>query len=685
MKFSYLILIPCFFTFSCSNAQIETIPAENKGTLQCDQPAKIEGITADQVYDLAGYKDVNGGDPFFLFDESANLDPLNGVLGKPNTDPHPKSGGATYFRPGVGSQIVLDLETEYDINTIFLYDNSSAGDSVTIYSGTPMNWVKHASFLTNSSSFNSGNWKQIDIQINTRLVMIQFSGPARITEMILYGCRTGAEPQKQKISYQPSYNKSLKEFLGVNCYQGTPMQWMTPFTYSRLYMNNYKIDVGAEGDYPDNIKYNIVPNGWWNNGINDYVLYDDSVKMAKQKIWYSFLGVPKWMMDQGGHDHDFPTTKKNMPAHDPMSYGRHSNMLWNMAAAYGSKKVDTNLIQAINDNRFSGRNTMNVFENGNELDAYWEGKRYWSPLEYFAMSSADYDGHEGALGARHGIKNADPNSELMMAGLVGLDYNRVRVLNFLSKFGRKDQQFLWKGGIQYHYYSHDGKGELAGEKFFSAKAGITPEEDKLRQKLTEIRAKTYQLQPDVDCIMGEYGFDKNQQSKVSAPIIDKQSAEISQGVNLLRAINAIFFAGFDQYIIYWIKDNEPLTTPNTYLTSGLLKIESDHTHNPYPSWFFIQRMVEHLGEYLPEAIIAEEGDVWVYKYQHKTKPQSKAYFLYQPVRDSKANINYQLSTKASTAIAIDLVKDEYSSVAAKNGKMQLSVTANPTILMVEER
>ncbi|WP_126971780.1 hypothetical protein [Gynurincola endophyticus] len=686
MKFIRLILIPVFFMYSCGNAQIETIAVKNAGNIQCAEPKKIEEIYPEWVYDLSGYKGVNGGDPYFLFDESKELDPLNGINGSPNTNPHPKSGGMMYFKPGIGSRIVVDLGTDYDISSVFLYDKSSSGDSISIYSGSPLEWTLHASFLSNKSSFGGG-WKRLDIQSNTRFVMIQFAGPANITEMVLYGCRTGAAATAPAKKYEGARlpQKSLKEFLGVNCYQGTPMQYMTPFTYSRLYMNNDKIDIGKQEDYPDNIRYNIVPNGWWNNGTGDYVLYDDSVKMVKQKIWYSFLGVPKWLMERGGHNHDFPLTQPGMPTHDPKSYGRHANMLWNMAAAYGATKVDTNLIQAVNSNRFSGRNTMTVFENGNESDAYWEGMRYWTPLEYFAMSSADYDGHEGALGARHGIKNADQKSELMMAGLVGIDFNRVRVLDFLSRYGRKDQQFLWNGGIQFHYYSNNGKGELAGDKFSSAKAGITPEEDSLRTKLSRVREQTYLLQPEVECILGEYGFDKNQQSKVSAPIIDQQSPEVSQGVVLLRAINAIFFSGFDQYIIYWIKDTEPLSTPNTYLTSGLLKQDPGQVYSTYPSWHHIDRMVQHLGEYIPESVVSEQGDVWVYKYKHKSQPQQKAYFVYQPVRDSKKNISYNLKSSAKTGHQIDLVSDQVSSVAASGGQFKLPVSANPTIFMVEER
>ena len=75
---------------------------------------------------------------------------------------------------------------------------------------------------------------------------------------------------------------------------------------------------------------------------------------------------------------------------------------------------------------------MDRFENGNEEDAYWT-KYYWTPADYFAVSSADYDGHEGKLGEQHGLHQADSNSRLMTSGMIQLDTNRVKTLYFLCR------------------------------------------------------------------------------------------------------------------------------------------------------------------------------------------------------------------------------------------------------------
>jgi|GEM_PF-3188091 len=50
---------------------------------------KITGITADDVYDLAGSAASGHSNPMKLFDE--NADPANGIMGEPKTQPAPDS------------------------------------------------------------------------------------------------------------------------------------------------------------------------------------------------------------------------------------------------------------------------------------------------------------------------------------------------------------------------------------------------------------------------------------------------------------------------------------------------------------------------------------------------------------------------------------------------------------------
>jgi hypothetical protein len=317
--------------------------------------------------------------------------------------------------------------------------------------------------------------------------------------------------------------------------------------------------------------------------------------------------------------------------------------MWTLAAVFGKTSVDTGLLSLADMIKVSGKSTMTLFENGNEEDAWWVGNKFCTPMEYYAQSSADYDGHAGKLGNKHGVFVADSNSKLIMSGTVGLDTNRVRVLDFLCRTLRPDKKFLWDGGIQYHHYSNTVSESMTPTRFQGRVHGITPEEDSLRQRLAKVRAFTYKLQPGVECILGEYGFDKNQQSPQSAPIIPGYSAAQSQGIMLLRSINAVAFSGFDKLVLYWMKDMEPETNPYIYLTSGLVHQSLDGKVTPYPSWFYVTAFMHHLGDYVPFNIIKEDKDVYAYVYKHATQPDSLAMVVYAPSRSGKKYKGYTIN------------------------------------------
>jgi hypothetical protein len=278
----------------------------------------------------------------------------------------------------------------------------------------------------------------------------------------------------------------------------------------------------------------------------------------------------------------------------------------------------------------------------------------------------------------------------MLAGFTSFDVDRLRVLNFLCKTMRNDKQFLWKGGIQYHYYSSNGKGDHPTDVFTSATAGITPEEDSLRQKMVKARNETYRIQPGVECILGEYGYDKSPTSKVSAPLVPGYTRAESQGLMLLRAINLIAFSGFDRYIIYWIKDDvDEDFKDGLFVTSGLLRQKGNFEFIPYPAWYYINSLVHHLGNYVPEKIVQEKGDVWIYKYRNKVSPDSAAYFIYCPTRNGKKISNYSLQTGGAGASVLSF-KDKLAEgilqpLQIRNGAVQLDVGEAPKIVFVKEK
>jgi hypothetical protein len=708
--------IPLFLLTALCLSCGEGHPSGGIVTADCPKPKKII-VYKENVYDLSGYADEGGGDPFRLFDENQLVDPLNKPDGayKPHTNPQPTQQQAIYFPKGKGNRIVIDLRTTYHLTDVFLYDRGNSADSVWIYTGDMRHWKQKAAFRT-IEVFQSSQWRRFpmndggghadsggghadsggrgdsgehadhggrSVDDSVRYIMIRFSSPkAAIDEMVLYGCTDNPIPPRrvEPANNQPFAQKTMKEFLGVNDYSGiVDAKWLKPFYYTRLYSFAVDFDRDTVDVYPQ-VKYNMTHFGYWDAGRRDYHYWpEDNVKENHHQVWYTMQGLPLWMAKDERDKKGRPVTKWGMDPEDALSYGRHGAMMWNLAAWFGNVKWDTGLLSLDHQPKFSGRGTMRLYENGNEEDAFWTGERYCNPMAYFAQSNADYDGAERALGDRCGIANADSGSALITSGLIGLDTNRVRVYKFLCRTLRKDGAFIWKGGVQYHYYSTAGG------------HGISPEEDSLRWRLAKVAAFTHDLEPGVPCILGENGYDKSQHTRQSTPLLPGHSAEESQAVFILRSVNATAFSGFDSYILYWLRDTKPVDAPDVYLTSGVLREMPDESIRPYPSWFYLSTFVGRLADYRPDRIVSEKGPVWIYKYRHAQSPDSVAYFVYAPTHNGASVPGFALKVGdvAGDAVEVDFAAASAQGVAAgrkvKGGIVTIGVGETPTLVFVKEK
>jgi hypothetical protein len=640
-------------------------------------------VAPDQVFDLSGYAGEGGGNPASLFDENAAVDPRyenSGVGFVPVTNCQPTIHPAIYFHGSEGSRIIADLKIPYSVREIFLYDRSHEPDSCWIYTGSLNQWKMVSSFVTVSQP-GAWGWKKITLEEDSRFVMIRFSSyETAITEMVLYGRPLQPIPATQNYSLHKGFTKTpLAGFLGVNYIMENEPRWLRPFHYSRLY--NFALDFDNDSGRDERkTRFNMLHYGYYNREKRKYMFDIDTIQHINQgNIWFSIRGVSKWMSDLGYTDKDRPLNHPSLNSEDPSSYSRHAAMMWNMAAFFGYDPVDTNLLSISNKPLASGRGSMSLFENGNEEDATWVGNKYCSPVEYFAQSTADWDGDEGRLGRQYGIHQADNHAALMMSGLTSLDTNRVRVYGFLSQNSRTDRAFIWQGGIQYHYYA-----EKNGR-------GISPETDSMRLRLTKAADCSFRIAPGVKCFLGENGYDKSPASRQCTPLIPGYSYAQSQAIMLIRSINATFFSGFDAYILYWLRDGNPEDDPRVYLTSGILRTMPDGKTKVYPGWYYISTLVNRLGNYLPDKIIQETSDVWIYRYRQIQNPDSVAYFIYKPTVNGGKPVTYSLATgktAGNTVLTVrfrdDTDQGKEETIQPGNGKVLLSIEEKPMLVFYKE-
>ena len=667
-------LLFVFLGLACRHSHQKTSVAGREDGIQ-----KI-AVNTNQVFDLSGYAGGGGGNPFDLFDENALVDPHNETVAEsyiPVTNCQPTIHPAIYFRGSEGNRIVVDFKIPYSVREIWLYDRSTSADSCWIYAGSLNNWRKISSFTTAVAR----GWKKISVNEESRFVMIRFSSyETTITEMVMYGIPRKPAVPIENLSTSKGFTKiPLNQFLGVNYIMEDEPRWLLPFHFSRIY--NFALDYDNDTLKDKNhVRFNMLHYGFYNEKKAKYIFNIDTLKNINNgNIWYSIRGVSNWMSRLGLTDKDRPMNRPLLNSEDPFSYSRHAEMMWNMAAFFGNNKVDTNLLSLSHEPKRTGRGSMTIYENGNEEDATWVGNKYCSPYEYFAQSTADWDGDEGRLGNRYGIHNADPDARLMMSGLTGLDTNRVKVYRYLSENLRNDKSFIWKAGIQYHYYAQrDGK-------------GISPESDSLRWRLSKVADFSLHIAPGVKCFLGENGYDKSPFSKQATPLIPGCSPSQSQGIMLLRSINATFFSGFDAYILYWLRDGNPEDDPRTYLTSGILRKMPDGKTKAYPGWYYISTLVSRLGKYIPDKLISENGNVWIYKYRNSEQPDSVAYFIYKPsVNGSQVkSYNFEIGKTSENIVRKISFMDNSDegrgeAILVSGGKIQLTVEEKPVLILCKE-
>jgi hypothetical protein len=648
-------------------------------TLQLSASPLISITSANHVYDLSGSEAYGGGDPFKLFDE--HCDPKINMGTRPATHPIPFRTPDIYFPKGKGLRIVVDLQALHELKEVFWYDRSLEKDTIWLYTGQMNNW-KEAIVYESAGLPSTWGWKSFAVNRDTRFIMLRFNHPSTIlTEMALYGnAKEKIIIHKAIAPTKNTFTKTLREFAGTNSYDYVPAYLLQPFHQTRLYQQMSWYDADTVHPYPKN----EISLNYFNLPTSQTVQYwADSIKKNGNGIWMSVFGLPAYLIKKGLHEKDKPVTEPGMNTENPMSYARHANMFWNLAAVYGANKVDTGLLNVKERPRFSGLNLMNRFENGNEEDAYWT-PFYWSPMDYFAVSSADYDGHENRMGAKHGIKNADTTSLLITSGMVQLDTNRVKTLKFLCEQLRSDRKFIWQGGVQYHYYSNI----TSGGSGVPTKA-ISPEADQLRQKLAKVKAFQNRLLPGVPVILGENGYDRIQQSWQAAPLLPGKDAETSQAVMIVRSMMAAFMAGFDGYNQYMMRNatNDENAT-GAYGTSGM--IGGPETNKIYKAWHYWNTLITVMGDYRPDSVISETGNVWVYKLRHETIKNKVAYYIISPTTNGSVIKKYIFNTKNIKNQLFTEIKISDSLIASNRktrypDQLEITVDEFPNFLLFEEQ
>jgi hypothetical protein len=146
-------------------------------------------------------------------------------------------------------------------------------------------------------------------------------------------------------------------------------------------------------------------------------------------------------------------------------------------------------------------------------------------------------------------------------------------------------------------------------------------------------------------------------------------------------------------VLYWLRDFVDETDPHIYGTSGVLRVFSKDSVKYYPAWYYINTFVSRLGNFVPDTILREKGDVWIYKYRNVTSPDSVAYFVYCPTRNGTRVSQYPLKIEgppnSGNAVEIDFSDNSLTgrqiTRAITNGTVLIDAGERPKLVMIVEK
>jgi len=601
-----------FGNFSKEISQYKATTADRFEGKEYFIPLKSDMLTNEKTF----------GNANLLVDEQDCV--LSSGQKKPSTYWIP--GGANWVFP---ASVIIDLKGRCKISEIWLYNltnNNANNQKITIQFGKPFAWTT----LTEDSLKTQNDWTKITIPVNTRYLRLEYNNSnVRLAEVAINGLRL--EPQEEEPQTVAHQFPLMGEFIGANAFVDDPLGRLNAVGFVREY-HNWSWSEGNSDPtytpYPNNkIEFFRPMLGW--SFDNYYKLLKKSGIICSPAIQGSVI----WLYNNDRSKLEAKAVPIGSSTYLPQSYAAHASFLYQYAARYGSTKIDKSIlkIDTLSQIMATGLKTVNYIENWNEQDKWWRGEEaFYSPYEFAAMTSADYDGHLGSMGPTIGIKNADPNTKLAMGGLASASIDYIKGIKlWCDTFRYGNIPF---DAINLHIYCNSGYDNDRQT------VGVSPEDGNLKERMLTFTQYRDKYMPGKEFWVTEFGYDMNFKSVQKAPNIDTTTAEEVQGQWLLRSYLELSAAGVDKAAMYMLRDVDP-NSEVQYNSSGLTNAKGDWT--PKTSWYYTKTMKTVLNKMRYAGEIKTEPGIKVYKY--KTDNDSTiAFAIWSPTSNNtiieKANI-----------------------------------------------
>ncbi len=612
------------------------------------------------------------GSAFLLVDEQALAgDPKAGQSGNPINKWD--IGSTSWMYPGFA---LIDLGGNCLLSEIYLYDMTDAGEDstspVSIYYGSPFEW--NLLFTDNLAGTNS--WNQHDVNLETRYLRIKIHSPeTRIGEIVVYGSRLEM-PAEEPVAQAHPY-PLMDQLIGANAFVNSPVGRMQAVGFIREYHNWSWCEGNTNTSYPgypnNQNEFNVL--GW------NFDYYYEILKKSGLFVFPDIQGSVLWLTN-------FNQSKlSNKPVSEgedpllPASYAEHADHMFQYAARYGNTQVSPGLLKlASNQKVISGTALLNYYEDWNEQNKWWNSREgHFTPYEYSAMASADYDGHMGTMGPTFGVKNADPNAKLVMGGLAETNIEYIKAMKLWADYYRNGE--FPADVINVHHYCHNGPNPQT-----TGTVGVSPEAGNLKGFMAEFADYRNKYYPGKEVWITEFGYDTHPASVLRSPEIGSFSQFEVQAQWLVRSYLVLAASGVDKAAMYMLADVNPASSTK-FDNSGLISSAATG-YVPKISWYYVYTMKNHLtGMRFQQEIPSGNPQVMIYRFKNDNENVG-AYSLWCPTSNQTEVSGYEL-TLAEGETQVKLVELVNGSISGQetileviNGKVTVNVSERPVFIIV---
>ncbi|HMG84030.1 MAG TPA: T9SS type A sorting domain-containing protein [Ferruginibacter sp.] len=563
--------------------------------------------------------------------------------------------------------------------TLYAIDNKGVKTLLGTFTGSQYNeWVGP----------NGNTQYSLGTPIRNVRYLVLNSSSAYPTEMQIYGTyRSGAgasaaTPKPVKLSQMFGVNAFEWNFLDPNnpgTINESEMTAGRSFTQIRHYLDWGRIEPTKGG-------YTFSPshNGGW-----DYDALYTRLNKEGIEVLADIKTLPQWLLNTYPADQQ---DAENVPVpygsdfSDPNSYILQAKVAFQFAARYGSNKSVNTSLQSVDGSQRWANDPANVVKTGlgliryiecdNERDKWWKGRKaYQTAYEYAANLSAFYDGNKNTMGPGVGVKNADPNMQVVMCGtaLATPDYIKGMVDWCKLHRGYKADgtvNLCWDV-INYHLYSNNAGTSQGG----NSTAGAAPEGSGAAGTAQDFINVAHQYIQNMPVWVTELGYDINQGSPLKAIPIGSKTAAQTQADWSLRSALLYARAGVQRIFFYEMYDDNPTSTVQ-FASSGL--INADNSRRPVADYLYQTNKL--LGAYTYSNTISTNPYVDIYTLNGKN-----AYVLAMPTQNgSTKSYNLDLNQADSAMIYTPAIGQDSMSVQkvkTSSGKLSLTVTETPMFVI----